>query len=276
MRIAVAARAATSLADSRRHRGDHEPTRRTAARRRPGSPGEWRPRARPEQQRRRAAAVRVGHHEAHPVTHPQQVDDGRVGDPQRHGRGSRVAAQQPAGHRASLGQHLAAGIGAASVRPTTASGSRDRAGRDAVGGVRRAGRGRPPAATVPPGRSRRAVHTVTVSGGGGDTAWSPTSTRRRGRERGERPTVQQHPSAESAEGTQQWAQEVHGAEGRANRAGVRRQSTGARGSGGSRRRRSWRSREELSDDLLPPFDAGLRAVVRATAGAFGLLRAVAL
>ena len=120
--------------------------------------------------------VGIGDDEADPVTDPQQVDDGGIGDAQRHRRGPGVAAEQPARQRAHPRQRLAPGH-------RRRQGATDHGGRSAdraVGhGLRaRTGwrSGRPAPRTSPPARSRAAVQTVTVSGGGGAAAWRPTST----------------------------------------------------------------------------------------------------
>ncbi len=174
--MAVAAVAATSLADS---------VGTAATTSRPGVPLPGPPCVRPgdgdhrhvaQQHRRRAAAVGVGHHEAHPVTHLQQVDDGRVGDPERDRGGPGVAAQQPARHRARPGHHLPARHRCRERPADHLVHGRPPHRRGRCPGSTASRSGRPLRRTVPLGRSRRAVHTVTVSGGAGATAWSPTST----------------------------------------------------------------------------------------------------
>ena len=108
MRIEVAARAATSLATA-------EGTAATTSR--PGvalprpeagaCAGRRRPARRRRAERGPARPSGSGDHQADPVADPQQLDDVRVGDPQRHGGRAGVAAQQAAGRACARARHAA-------------------------------------------------------------------------------------------------------------------------------------------------------------------------
>ena len=169
MRIDVAAAAATSLATRRGDRRDHQPAGRAGAEPDSCAFGMATTGTSSTSRVGVPAAVRVGDDEADPVADPQQVDDGGVGDPQRHRGGAGVAAQQPAGERAHPGQRLAA---ASSARPGC-----DRPRRPGRGRRRRARR---PGRTGSRTRSSGAEHGAAGAGRGGGPDGDRLGRRRSG------------------------------------------------------------------------------------------------